>query len=91
MFIQRAWYFNWSLLQHTNKLIHDPENFIFEGYTYKFHDFEKKEGSIIAVKRRYNRELYMDRIRGKRWYNENDEEQYYDEYVDSDDEYSDDE
>jgi len=76
-------------LGNPKKYIHDPEHFMFERYTYKFHDFEKTNGSIIAAKRIEEREKHVDRIRGKRWYDENHEDQYYAEYVDSDDEYSD--
>jgi hypothetical protein len=88
--VARSYFVRDLALTNPKKYIHDPEHFIFERYQYKFHDFEKEKGSIIALKRIYNREQYMDRIRGKRWYDEDDEEQYYEEYEDSDDVYSDD-
>jgi hypothetical protein len=89
--MSRSYFVRDLALGNPKKYIHDPDHFMCKRYTYKFHDFEKKAGSIIAVKRTYNREIYMDRIRGKRWYDENDEELYYADYVDSDDEYSDNE
>ncbi len=87
--VSRSYFVRDLALSNPKKYIHDPNHFMFEKYTYKFHDFEKKEGSIIAAKRIHEREAYVDRIRGKRWYDENREDEYYAEYEDSDDDYSD--
>ena len=85
----RSYFIKKLALGNPKKYIHDPEYFMFERYNYKFHDFEKANGSIIAAKRIEQRESHVERIRGKRWYVEEDEDQYYAEYEDSDDEYSD--